>query len=273
MATVCDIELSPSGPSRWNKATDGVINGLRVRSVYGMKCKTGNRVGIWLLILGVSTAAGAKEESALSFGNGSCGRLQGGVALPCRGTNFEVFSRTACVLGRNHLHPLVRDTVVDAFQELAETPFQRVWQYGETGKAAGGRLWPHKTHQNGLAADFFMPVINERGEPARVPISVWNKFGYSLEFGKTGTLDTLRIDWSALGAHLLALEAAGRKHRVTIERIIITPDFHDALFANVPAVRRMAPLFMKREAWVRHDEHYHVDFSIPSSLRRPLSCH
>lgn len=237
-----------------------------------MGFRTGRRVGIWLLILGVSTATRANEDAALSFGNGSCGKLQGGAALPCRGANFESFSRTACALGRNHLHPLVRDTVVDAFAALAEQPSQRIWQYGETGTSAGGKLWPHKTHQNGLAADFFMPVVNERGEPARVPISVWNNFGYSLEFSKSGTLDGLRIDWQAVGAHLLALEAAGRKHRVTIERIIITPDFHGALFADVPAIRRLAPLFMKREAWVRHDEHYHVDFSIPSSLRRPLSC-
>ena len=77
------------------------------------------------------------------------------------------------------------------------------------------------------------------------------------------TLDDLRIDFRAIGAHLLAIESAGRAHDVVIERIILTPDFHQMLFAQAPETRRLAPRFMKREAWVRHDEHYHVDFAVP----------
>ena len=59
---------------------------------------------------------------------------------------------------------------------------------------------------------------------------------------------------------------------VAPERIIITPDFHQPLLQQVPALQRLAPLLMKREAWVRHDEHFHVDFAIPEALRRPLQC-
>lgn len=223
----------------------------------------------WLVTAG---AAEPGSERAISFGGGSCGRLQGGVALPCRGPNFEAFARTACAAGRNYLHPLVRDTVVDAYRTVAAQHPRRTWQYGETGKQAGGRLWPHRTHQNGLAADFFVPVVTSRGEPAQVPISLFNKLGYGLEFDRKGTLGGLRIDWRALGDHLLALESAGRAHGVRIERIILTPDFHQALLDGAPAVRRLAPLLMKREAWVRHDEHYHVDFEIPEPLHKALSC-
>lgn len=230
------------------------------------------KIGTGFLIFSLVSTAGSTENLAISFGVGGCGKLQGGVALPCRGPNFESFSSTACALGRNHLHPLVRDTVVEAFSTLAAKYPKRTWQYGETGKSTGGRLWPHKTHQNGLSADFFMPVVDGKGEPARVPISVFHKFGYGLEFAKNGTLDGLRIDWKAIGSHLLALDAAGQSRGIHIERIIITPDFHRALFAQAPEVQRLASLFMKREAWVRHDEHYHVDFAIPPTLRRPLSC-
>jgi len=230
------------------------------------------RVAGGFLSLALCTAAAASEDAALSYGSGGCGKLQGGVALPCRGPNFEAGAATACLLGRNYLHPLVRDTVVAAFQALATQQPRRTWQYGETGKASGGRLWPHKTHQNGLAADFFMPVVNKQGEPQRLSISVLNKFGYALEFSKRGTLDGLRIDWQGVGAQLLALATAGQSRGVTIERIIITPDFHQPLLQQVPALQRLAPLLMKREAWVRHDEHFHVDFAIPGALRRPLQC-
>ncbi|HND10846.1 MAG TPA: penicillin-insensitive murein endopeptidase [Pseudomonadota bacterium] len=221
---------------------------------------------------GLSAPASATEHEALSFGSGGCGKLQGGEFLPCSGPNFESFAKSACALGRNALHPLVRDTVVDAYRSLAHSHPDRRWQYGEMGNAKGGKLWPHKTHQNGLSADFFVPVIAKDGAPALVPISVFHKLGYGLSFRKDGTLDDLRIDFRAIGAHLLAIESAGRAHDVVIERIILTPDFHQMLFAQAPETRRLAPRFMKREAWVRHDEHYHVDFGIPQRLLRPLSC-
>jgi penicillin-insensitive murein endopeptidase len=209
---------------------------------------------------------------SLSFGGGACGKLQGGAPLPCSGNNFQAFAETACSLGRNYLHPLVRETVLDAFKALESNRSKRRWQYGEMGKERGGPLWPHKTHQNGLAADFFMPVVNASGAPAQIPISPLNKFGYGLEFDKEGKLQDLIIDWRALGEHLLALESAGGAYGVQIERIIITPDFHEKLFRVNQGLKRLAPLFLKKEAWVRHDEHYHVDFRIPERLRRPLEC-
>ncbi|MFN0063302.1 MAG: penicillin-insensitive murein endopeptidase [Myxococcaceae bacterium] len=220
----------------------------------------------------VGSASSKTPEDAISFGAGGCGKLQGGVALPCSGPNFEAFSSAACAMGRNYLHPLVQQTVIDAFTALEAKLSKRTWQYGEMGKESGGSLWPHKTHQNGLSADFFMPVVNKRGEPDKVSISPLNKFGYGLEFDKRGTLDELRIDWKAIADHLLALVEVGRAHGVRIERIIVTPAFHESLFQNAPALKQLDPLFMKKEAWVRHDEHYHVDFGIPEKLRRPLKC-
>lgn len=224
-----------------------------------------------LLMLPLSSGPETPGE-ALSFGGGGCGKLQGGVSLPCSGINYQAYADTACALGRNYLHPLVQQTVLGAFVALESSGSKRVWQYGEMGKAEGGSLWPHKTHQNGLAADFFMPVTNKSGEPVQVSISAFNKFGYGLEFDQKGNLDDLHIDWRAVGQHLLALESAGKPLGVQIERIIITPDFHEALFRQNPGLGRLAALFMRKEAWVRHDEHYHVDFRIPDRLRRPLKC-
>jgi penicillin-insensitive murein endopeptidase len=225
-----------------------------------------------LMLVGQPDAGPELRGEAISHGGGSCGKLEGGVAVPCHGNNYEAFADTACALGRNYLHPRVRDTVVDAFESLhADRPTRR-WQYGELGKAEGGALWPHKTHQNGLSADFFVPVVGATGQPTLVPISATNKFGYGLEFSKNGVLGERVIDWSAIGAHLLALESAGAARGVRIERIILTPDFHRRLFRENPGVRRLAPLFMQKEAWVRHDEHYHVDFGVPRELRRALRC-
>ena len=41
----------------------------------------------------------------------------------------------------------------------------------------GGWLRPHKSHQNGLSADFFVPVVDAGGRPSKLPISAVKKLG------------------------------------------------------------------------------------------------
>lgn len=221
-----------------------------------------------------SRAVRSAPAEALSYGTGGCGKLDGGVALRCTGDNFESGAALSCWLGRNYLHPLVAATVVDAYAALKASHRERAvrWQYGETGYEHGGRFRPHRTHQNGLAADFFMPLQTADGSAASMPISIWNKMGYGNEFDAQGKMGEWRIDEALIADHLLALASAGAAHQVRIERIIVTPDFHAKLFAGRPDLKVLLPLFMKQEAWVRHDEHYHVDFAIPEPLRRPLRC-
>jgi penicillin-insensitive murein endopeptidase len=238
--------------------------------VIGLTC-----AALWILVAQVAAAPGSSanaDQRALSLGAGRCGKLVGGVALPCSAPLFEAFSGAACVGGRNYLHPLVQQTVVEAYGALAAQHRDRRWQYGEMGKAEGGPLWPHRTHQNGLSADFFFPVVDAVGAPALVPISVLNKYGYGLDFDSRGRLGELSVDWAALADHLVALERAGRGRGVRITRVILAPGLRRTLLREAPAARRFADRFNQRPAWVLHDEHYHVDFSIPAPLRRPLRC-
>jgi penicillin-insensitive murein endopeptidase len=221
-----------------------------------------------LTLLGTTASA---ETQAISFGASRCGRLEGGTAVLCSGPNFAAFSSLACQLGRNYLHPLVAQTIVDAYASLQESHPRRVWQFGDLGWKKGGRLRPHRTHRNGRSADFFFPV-DRAGYPARVPISIFNKFGYGLDFDDNGQLGELTISWEALADHLAALRRAGRRHGVKIQRVILAPSLRRRLLRRVPKARKLRALFNKRQAWVRHDEHYHVDFDIPPRFKRPLRC-
>lgn len=217
-------------------------------------------------------AAEPKGVPSIAYGGGGCGKLEEGEALPCSGDNYEAFASTACALGRNYLHPLVTKTVVEAFGVMAKELPKRQWQYGDLGWEEGGSFRPHKTHQNGLAADFFVPVNAEDGSSALVPISVFNKFGYDVEFDQRGHYEDLSIDWRALTSHLIALETVGAKHGVTIKRVILTPEFQKLLLKADPRATRFQGRFSRRRSWVRHDEHYHVDFELPKRFRRPLKC-
>lgn len=241
-----------------------------VRETGSMK----NRVKMVLALTGALMLAkdAAAEDRAIAYGGRGCGKLDGGVALPCSGQNYEAFSTTACATGRNYLHPLVVETIVAAYQALEKTDSKRDWQYGDMGWKDGGPFEPHKTHQNGLSADFFVPVVNEEGEPDLVPISVFNKFGYGVDFSDSGVFENLRVDWKAIAAHLVALEQEGKQRGVAVELVILDPGFQKLLLKHAPEAAQFEGRFSRKRAWVRHDEHYHVNFRIPAPYRRKLSC-
>lgn len=232
---------------------------------------------IWLIAViatcfGCSQRNGAQRSESVSYGSGGCGKLTGGQQVPCSAENFEAYTSLACTLGRNYLHPLVAETITEAYRDLHAPYPQRMWQYGDLGKKQGGRLKPHRTHQNGRAADFFFPILDEQQAPARVPIGLLNKMGYGLDFSSEGELDSMTVDWSAIADHLLALDTAGKSRGVSLARIILAPELQTTLFKEVLGMRRLERRFNKQRAWVVHDEHYHVVFDIPAKYRRPLGC-
>jgi len=136
--------------------------------------------------------------------------------------------------------------------------------YGETGWLSGGRFRPHRTHQNGLSVDFFVPVRNKAGESVPLPTRATERFGYDLEFDAQGKLGELTIDFEALAEHLYQLQVSAAAKGAGIALVILDPPYLPLLFATRRGVylREKVP-FMKGRAWVRHDEHYHVDFRIP----------
>ena len=202
------------------------------------------------------------EAPSRSHGTPANGRLENGKRLPSRGDNFRAYSSLGTLLGRNAVHGAVRDAVVDAYAALAASRPEARFVYAETGWPNGGRLRPHVTHRNGMAVDFHVPVSDTDGDPRWLPTYPWNLWGYGLEFDAQGRLDDLRIDFDAMAAHLLALEAAGQKRGLRIEVVIFDPPMHRLLFAaEGMAAMRSRVRFTPREAWVRHDEHYPVVFA------------
>jgi penicillin-insensitive murein endopeptidase len=196
-----------------------------------------------------------------SIGTPGNGRLENGKRLPNAGSNFRTYSRLGGLLGRTAVHGAVRAAILDAYAELARARPELRFVYGETGWPRGGRLRPHRTHQNGLSVDFMVPVRRAPAAPAELPTPPWRKFGYGLEFDSLGHYGDLSIDFEAIIAHLGALERAAASHGLAIERVIFAPEFHSQLAATPQGralVRRLP--FFTGAIWIRHDEHYHVDF-------------
>ncbi len=95
------------------------------------------------------------------------------------------------------------------------------------------------------------------------PSDLSNKCGYGVEFGSNGKYGDYRIDYEAIALHLVQLHKESLKQGINIRRVIFAPEFHTRLYQTSQGKYLQENLiFMKNKAWVRHDEHYHVDFKV-----------
>lgn len=221
--------------------------------------------GLNALIATVLATASAQAPAADSqcFGTVSKGRIEGSVKLPTNGPNFSAYSTMAATAGRTHVHAKVADIVTASYAALHAASPSTTYVYGETGWPSGGSFRPHRTHQNGLSVDFFVPVRNAQGKSVPLPGSIGNRFGYDLEFNADAQYGEYSIDFPALAEHLYQLHIAAKVRGVGIALVILDAPFLPRLFATPRGVYLKQNLnFMKGKPWVRHDEHYHVDFAI-----------
>lgn len=71
-----------------------------------------------------------------------------------------------------------------------------------------------------------------------------------------------------MAAHIVELDKAARNKGYKLWRVIFAPELQAGLLKTPDAeyIRKNIQLSSKR-SWVRHDEHYHVDFQIPCEPR------
>lgn len=221
-----------------------------------------------VLVGAVVWTSGSSDRPSTCFGSSSRGALHDAWKLPRTGANFRAYSDVGWLAGRTFVHSAVHGVVLEAYARLASSHPEYEFVYAETGFASGGSFEPHRTHQNGLSIDFMVPVRDASGSIVELPTSALRKFGYDLEFDDSGTLAELRIDFEAIALHLAELKRSAASRRVRIARVIFDPKLRSHLIRT----RAWADIedlpFMIKPAWIRHDEHYHVDFDVPC---RPLA--
>ena len=216
-----------------------------------------------ILTLVVSFAASATKLESACFGTVSNGHLENGVKLPSDGKNFKAYSSLGVSLGRTYVHSKVAEIVVAAYSALEMSAPEKLFIYGETGWSSGGRIRPHKSHKNGLSVDFIVPVTDSAGRSIYLPTGVSNKFGYNIDFDANAKLEGYTIDFEAIAEHLYQLNVGAKAQGAGIALVILDPPYLPKLFATKRGQYLKDNInFMKGKAWIRHDEHYHVDFSV-----------
>lgn len=208
-------------------------------------------------------AAQAGAAGSRCHGTVNRGSIEGSVPLPAEGANFTAYSTLAVAMGRNHVHSEVSAIILDAYVKLADAAPGAQYVYGESGNEYGGRFRPHRTHQNGTSVDFFVPVRDKNGQPARLPTPPAKRFGYDIEFDREARYGEYTIDFAAMAEHLYQLDQAARARGRGIALVIFDTAYLPRLFLTPHGTELEKLNFMKGKPWVRHDEHYHVDFAIP----------
>jgi penicillin-insensitive murein endopeptidase len=205
----------------------------------------------------------SSSEPSTCFGSSANGTLDAGWRLPRSGPNFRAYSVAGWLAGRTFVHDRVYRVVLEAYARLQAVEPGHTFVYGETGLRHGGPIAPHRTHQNGLSVDFMVPLRDRAGAAREITATPFNRFGYDVELDARGESAELRIDFEAVARHLAELRRASVKHGARIQRVIFAPELRERL-RTTRAWPEIAVLpFMLAPAWVRHDEHYHVDFSVP----------
>lgn len=161
------------------------------------------------------------------------------------------------------MHGSVRNAVLASYASVAKRRPELRYLYAEGSWPWGGRIWPHRTHANGTSLDFHVPVRTGDGKISELPASVFNRLGYSITFDNAGRSGDLQIDFEAMALHLAALDRAARENGISISRVIFDSQLQRRLFATEAGSQLSSRMSFKGEAWVRHDQHYHVDFDLP----------
>lgn len=208
------------------------------------------------------------KQKSVSSGSVSKGSLKNGHLWPFEGPNYCYFSEVSYLSGRAFVNSEVLKSALASYEFLESANADRSYVVMECSHKKGGKLWPHRTHQNGLSVDFMSP-LKKNGKPYH-KLDDMGATHYMMEFDKNGVYlkdPSVSIDFEAIAQHILSIQSKGKKYGVKIKKIIINTDLKDDLYkgkfgqqlknSGIYVVKSLSPKIN-----ALHDDHYHIDFSV-----------
>ena len=187
--------------------------------------------------------------------------------LPKKGDNFKYFSKyTYFVNSRAWVHGTILDAVLEAYEDCEKNIPNRKFMIMECSNKHGGKMWPHRTHQNGTSIDFATP-LKKNGKPYHGDQwrGIWH---YAMNFDEHGRFKmnkNISIDFETMAKHILSLEKAARKRNMYIKKVLLKINLKDDFYKTPSGklVKRKKIYFAKYLQPIidnQHDDHYHIDF-------------
>ncbi len=220
------------------------------------------------LILNLSSAQ--ENPQSTCYGTYYAGSLENGVKLPYSGKNFKSYSFIRMYLDRTSVHSAVYDIIINSYQNIYAINPEFRYKYGETGSKNGGRFKHHRSHQNGLSVDFMVPIRSLKGYVKYLPTNALNRYGYGIDLDAEGYHKDYKIDFNAIALHLVELHKEATRLGYGIKEVIIAEEYKKFLYET-----EYGDFIQQHIVWysgggpaVRHDDHYHVNFSVPCAQKK-----
>ena len=208
-----------------------------------------------------------RSEESISMGKVNEGSLKNGYPVPFSGKNFCYFDTTSYLNKRGFVNGRVKSVLIQTYDSLDKCS-NVYFGLMECSNEEGGKIWPHRTHQNGLSCDFMMPLLKNGQSSTEL-----NNLGanhYLMDFNDDGIYDEnadFSIDFNTMALHLLVLQEMAKKNHLAIDKVILKISLKDNLFATpngkklkesgIYFATNLSPLIDNL-----HDDHYHVDFAL-----------
>ena len=201
-----------------------------------------------------------------NIGTLSNGKLENGKIMPFYGTNFTYFDRDSYLASRAFTSDIVKKIILNTYEALETTYPARKFFLMELSNHEGGKIYPHRTHQNGLSADFMMPKL-KNGQP-NYELDTLGKQHYFLKFNNDGEYvqdPTIKVDFDLIAKHIILLNEEANKQGYSIEKVIIKIEYKDDLFEtpNGKLLKKSGIYVVNNLTQIVndiHDDHFHIDF-------------
>jgi len=208
------------------------------------------------------------QKPSKSTGTPGNGSLSHGRLLPFSGKNFHYFDSSSYLMGRAFTHQKVKNLLLATYKRLAHSAPKKVWGLMEASNENGGRLFPHRTHQNGLSIDFMSPLL--KNEKIYHQLDYMGLNHYWMQFNNAGIYEkdrSVSIDFNHMAQHILMLDNLAPQFGLRIKKVIFKIELKDELFASTYGRKlKQSTLYfarrLDRKTNEAHDEHYHIDFEV-----------
>lgn len=201
-----------------------------------------------------------------SLGSVSKGELLHGVPVPFFGKNYRYFDINSYLNGRCFVHTKVRKTMLEAYKLLQTAHPDRMFYIMECSNKNGGKMWPHRTHQNGLSVDFMIPKLKNKIPDYSLDTLGSNHYWLSFDNdGKYSENKNIKLDFDLMAEHILQLQKTAKKYNGSIKKVILKIELKDNLFSTKhgKSLQNSGIYFAQSLTPVinnLHDDHYHIDF-------------
>lgn len=208
------------------------------------------------------------ELPSQSVGNVGSGSIKHSKLLPFSGKNFSYFDTNSYLGGRAFLNDKLLKTLLAHYSVLENECPDHHFCIMECSNKEGGKIHPHRTHQNGLSVDLMIPLIKDNA-----PYYALDSIGanhYLLDFDDQGRYlsdPSIAIDFELLAKQIWILQQESLKNGLSIEKVILKIELKDELFDTVygKKIKSSGIYFAQNLSPIinaLHDDHFHVDFRI-----------